>query len=115
MLWLNHHSFEELPDTLEYYLVDPNSDVEDDPTNLDILDPRGVQVTINTQVTMTISTLLYWAKCFQATYGDYPGVYDLQDTSRPVFLVLKLHLHNPMFPRHLLPQSRGPLPSEINQ
>ena len=23
VLWLNHHSFEKLPDALEYYLVDP--------------------------------------------------------------------------------------------
>ena len=43
-LWLNHHSFEELPDALEYYLVDPNSDLEADLTNLDLLDQRGVQV-----------------------------------------------------------------------
>ena len=27
VLWLNHHSFEELPDSLEYYLADPNSDL----------------------------------------------------------------------------------------
>ena len=26
--WLTHHSFEELPDALEYYLADPNSDLE---------------------------------------------------------------------------------------
>ena len=28
VLWLTHHSFEELPDALEYYLADPNSDLE---------------------------------------------------------------------------------------
>ena len=27
VLWLTHHSFEELPDALEYYLADPNSDL----------------------------------------------------------------------------------------
>ena len=27
VLWLNHHSFEEPPDALEYYLADPNSDL----------------------------------------------------------------------------------------
>ena len=27
VLWLNHHSFEELPDALEYYLAIPNSDL----------------------------------------------------------------------------------------
>ena len=38
VLWLNHHSFEELPDALEYYLVNSNSDLEVDLTNLDLLD-----------------------------------------------------------------------------
>ena len=28
VLWLTHHSFEELPEALEYYLADPNSDLE---------------------------------------------------------------------------------------
>ena len=28
VLWLNLHSFEELPDALEYYLANPNSDLE---------------------------------------------------------------------------------------
>ena len=37
-LWLNHHSFEELPHALEYYLVNPNSDLEADLMNLDLLD-----------------------------------------------------------------------------
>ena len=76
-LWLNHHSFEEQPDALEYYLVDPKSDLEEDLTNLDLLDQRGVKVTINTQVTMTICTLLGWARCLLATCGEYPGLYDL--------------------------------------
>ena len=58
VLWLSHHSFEELPDALEYYVVNPNSDLEDNLTNLDILDKRGVKVTIHTQVTMTICTFL---------------------------------------------------------
>ena len=40
VLWLNHHSFDDLPDALEYYLVDPNHDLEDDLTNLDLLDQR---------------------------------------------------------------------------
>ena len=62
VLWLSHHSFEELPDALEYYLVNPNSDLEDDLTNLDLLHQRGVKVTIHTQVAMTICTLLDWAK-----------------------------------------------------
>ena len=72
VLWLNQHSFDELPDALEYYLVNPNSDLEANLTNLDLLDQRGVQVTINTQVTMTICTLLDLAKYFLANYGEYP-------------------------------------------
>ena len=85
MLWLNHHHFEEPPD-LEYFQVDPNSDLEADLTDIDLLDQRGVQGTIHTQDTMTIHTLLDWAKCFLANYGEYPGLYDLLDTPRPVFL-----------------------------
>ena len=27
-LWLNNHSFEELPDAIEYYLDNPNSDLQ---------------------------------------------------------------------------------------
>ena len=103
MLWLNHHSFEELPDSLEYYLVNPNSDLVDDLNNLDLLDQRGVQVTIPTEVIMTIHTLLDWAKCFLATYGEYPGLYDLLDTTKHVFLAAKLSLHNSTFLRPLLP------------
>ena len=83
--WLNHHSFEELPDALEYYLADPNSHPEADLTHLDSLDPWGVQVAIHPIVTIYIHTLLAWAKCFLATYGDYPGLYDLLDTPRSVF------------------------------
>ena len=114
VLWLNHHSFEELPDALEYYLADPNSNLEADLTHLDRLDQWGVQVTICNQVTMTICTLLAWSKCFIATYGEYPGLYDRLDTPRCVFIAAQLHLHDSTFPRPLLPQSRGPLPSDMN-
>ena len=38
VLWLTHHSFEELPDALEYYLADPNSDLEGDLAHLTFLD-----------------------------------------------------------------------------
>ena len=61
VLWLNHHSFEELPDVLEYYLADPNSDLEADLTHLDLLDLRGVQVTIHPLVSIYIHTCLAWA------------------------------------------------------
>ena len=108
MLCLNHHSFEELPDALEYYLADPNSDLEADLTNLDFLGPWGVQVTIHPIVTIYIHTLLAWAKCFQATYGEYPALYDLLDTPRSVFLAAQLHLCDYTFPRPLLPRSRDP-------
>ena len=114
MLWLNHHSFEELPDALEYYLADPNSDLEADLTNLNLLDQWGVQATIHPIVTIYICTLLAWAKHSLATYGEYPGLYDLLDTPRSVFLAAQLHLHDYTFPRPLLPRSRGPLPSEMN-
>ena len=46
VLWLNHHSFEELPDAQEYYLADHNSDLETRLTDLDFLDPWGVHVSI---------------------------------------------------------------------
>ena len=46
VLWLNHHSFEELPDALEYYLANPTSDLEADLTHLNLLDQIRVQVTI---------------------------------------------------------------------
>ena len=66
VLWLNYHSLEELPDALEYYLVDPNSDLEADLTNIDLLGQWGVHVTLCPIVTMTIFTLLDWAKSFLA-------------------------------------------------
>ena len=56
VLWMNHHIFEELPDALEYYLANPNSDLEADVTHLDLLDQGGVQVTICPTVTIYILT-----------------------------------------------------------
>ena len=82
VLWLTYHSFEELPDALEYYLADPNSDLEDDLAHLTCLDPWGVQVHIHPLVTIAINTLLAWAKCFLANFVVYPGLYDLLDTPR---------------------------------
>ena len=108
VLWLNHHSFEELPDALEYYLADPNSDLEGDLAHLTCLDPWGVQVHIHPLVTIYINTLLAWAKCFLATYGVYPGLYDLLDTPRLDFLAAQLHLRGSTLPRPLLHRSRGP-------
>ena len=108
VLWLNHHSFEELPDALEYYLADPISDLEANLTHLNFLDQWGVQATICPIVTIDIHTLLAWAECFLATYEEYAGLYDLLDTSRSVFLAAQLHLHDSTFARPLLPQSRGP-------
>ena len=52
VLWLHHHSFEELPEALQYYLADPSSDLEADLTHLNCLDQRGVQVTICPIVTI---------------------------------------------------------------
>ena len=103
VLYLHHHSFEELPDALEYYLADPNSDLEVNLTHLNLLDQRGVQVTICPIVTIYIRTFLAWAKCFLATYGEYLGPYDLLDTPRSVFLAAQLHLCDSTFPRPLLP------------
>ena len=103
MLWLNHHSFEELPDALEYYLADTNSDLEGDLAHLTFLDQWGVQVTIHPLVTIYINNLLAWAKCFLVTYGVYPGLYDLLDTHRHEFLAAQLHLRDSTFPRPLLP------------
>ena len=100
--------FEELPDALEYYLADPNSDLEDDLAHLNFLDQWGVQVNIHPLVTICINTLLAWAKCFLATYGVYPGLYDLLDTPRCDFLAAQLHLCDSTLPRPLLPRSRGP-------
>ena len=108
VLWLTHHSFEELPDALEYYLADPNSDLEGDLAHLTCLDPWGVQVHIHPLVTIYINTLLAWAKCFLATYGVYPGLYDLLDTPRLDFLAAQLHIRDSTLPRPLLHQSRGP-------
>ena len=108
VLWLTHHSFEELPDGLEYYLADPNSDLEGDLAHLTCLDPWGVQVHLHPLVTIYINTLLAWAKCFLATYGVYPGLYDLLDTPRLDFLAAQLHLRDTTLPRPLLHQSRGP-------
>ena len=103
VLWLNHHSFEELPDALEYYLADPNSDLEADLAHLNFLDQWGVQVNIHPIVIIYICTLLAWAKCFLATYLEYPGLYDLLDTPRHDFLAARLHLRDSTFPRPLLP------------
>ena len=108
VLWLTHHSFEELPDALEYYLADPNSDLEGDLAHLTCLDPRGLQVHIHPLVTIYINTLLAWAKCFLVTYGVYPGLYDLLDTPRLDFLAAQLHLRDSTLPRPLLHRSRGP-------
>ena len=108
VLWLTHHSFEELPDALEYYLADPNSDLKGDLAHLTCLDAWGVQVHIHPLVTIYINTLLAWAKCFLATYGVYPGLYDLLDTPRCDFLAAQLHLRDSTLPRPLLHQSRGP-------
>ena len=108
VLWLTHHSFEELPDALEYYLADPNSDLEGDLAHLTCLDPWGVPVHIHPLVTIYINTLLAWAKCFLATYRVYPGLYDLLDTPRLDFLAAQLHLRDTTLPRPLLHRSRGP-------
>ena len=108
VLWLTYHSLEELPDALEYYLADPNSDLEGDLAHLTCLDPWGVQVHIHPLVTIYINTLLAWTKCFLATYGVYPGLYDLLDTPRLDFLAAQLHLRDSTLPRPLLHRSRGP-------
>ena len=114
VLWLNHHSFEELHDALEYYLADPNSDLEADLTHLNLLEQSGVKVIIHPIVTIYIRTLLAWDKCFLATYGEYPGLYDLLDTPRGVFIAAQLHLRDSTFPRPLLPHFRRLLLSEMN-
>ena len=71
VLWLHHHIFEELPDALEYYLADPNSDLEPDLAHLNFLDQWGVQVHIHPIVMIYICTLLAWVKSFLAAYGEY--------------------------------------------
>ena len=102
-LWLKHHSFEELPDALEYYLADPNSDLEGNLAHLNFLDQWGVQVNIHPIITVYLCTVLAWAKCFLAIYGVYSGLYDLLDTPRHDFLASQLHLHDSTFPGPLLP------------
>ena len=67
-----------------------------------------MQVNIHPIVTIYICTLLAWAKCFLAPYGEYQGLYDLLDTPRCYFLASQLHLCDSTFPRPLLPRSRGP-------
>ena len=67
-----------------------------------------MKVLIHPLVTIYINTLLAWAKCFLATYGVYPGLYDLLDTPRHDFLAAQLHLRDSTLPRLLLHQSRGP-------
>ena len=115
MLWLTHHSFEELPDALEYYPADSNSDLEGDLAQLTFLDQWGVQVNIHPLVTIYINTLLSRAMCFLATYVVYPGLYDLLDTPRHDFLAAQLHLRDSSLPRPLLPRSRRPpYPSEMS-
>ena len=98
VIWLTHHSFEELPDALEYYLADPHSDLEGD----------------HPLVTIYINTLLAWAKCFLATYGVYPGLYDLLDTPRDDFSLasyIYVILH---FVGLSYTDLEAPLPSEVN-
>ena len=107
-LWLDHHSLEELPDALEYNLVDPNSDPDADLTGKDHLDHWGVMVTMHPLISMTLQTPLDWAKCFLATYGEYPSLYDLLDTPKHGLLSLQEHLCNSTFPRTLLHCSRTP-------
>ena len=85
VLWLSHHSFDELPDALEYYLVNPNSDLEADLTGLDLLDQKGMKVTIKPFISMIIHSLLDWATSFLATYGEYPSLYDLLDTPKHIY------------------------------
>ena len=108
VLWLTHHSFEELPDALEYYLADPNSDLEGDLAHLTFLNPWRVQVHVHPLFTIYINTLLAWAQLLLATYGVYPGLYDLLDTPRRDFLAAQLHLHDFTLPRPLLHRSSGP-------
>ena len=67
-----------------------------------------MQVHIHPLVTIYINTLLAWAKCFLATYGVYPGLYELLDTPRCDFLAAQLHLRDSTLPRPLLHRSRGP-------
>ena len=61
-------------------------------------------------VTIYIRTLLAWAKCFLATYGEYPGLYDLLDTPRSVFLAAQLHLRDCNFIGLSYPNLEAPYP-----
>ena len=67
-----------------------------------------MQVHIHPLITIYINTLLAWAKCFLATDGVYPGLYDILDTPRRGYLTAQLHLHDSTLPRPLLHRSRGP-------
>ena len=67
-----------------------------------------MQVHIHPLATIYINTLVAWAKCFLATNGVYPGLYDLLDTPRRDFLAAQLHLRDSTLPRPLLHRSRGP-------
>ena len=67
-----------------------------------------MKVTTKPFVSIILHNLIDWAKCFLATYGEYPSLYDLIDTPKHVLLRLQQHLHNSTFPDPLLPQSRGP-------
>ena len=67
-----------------------------------------MKVTTKSFVSIILHNLIDWAKCFLATYGEYPSLYDLIDTPKHVLLRLQQHLHNSTFPDPLLPQSRGP-------
>ena len=69
-----------------------------------------MQVHIHPLVTIYINTLLAWAKCFLATYGVYPGLYDLLDTPRLDFLAAQLHLRDSTLSYTDL---EAPLPSEV--
>ena len=61
VLWLNHHNFEELPDALEYYLVNPDSDLKADLYYPDLLDQSGMNIHISPFAIRTLLNLLEWA------------------------------------------------------
>ena len=113
--WLDHHRFEKLLDALDCYLVDHSSDLAADLTALDSLDHLGVMVIIHPLISTALHTLIDWSKCFVAIYGEYPSLYDLLVTPEHILLSLPQHLGNYTFPRSLLPKSRGPLPSVMDQ
>ena len=94
---------------VELLLLSENKDTTGEiVSHLTFLDPWGVQIHIHPLVTIYINTLLAWAKCFLATYGVYPGLYDFLDTPRRDFLAAQLHLRDSTLPRPLLHRSRGP-------